>query len=181
MKLSHDTIMAIKEGDQASFKAFFDDFYPILCSFALKFLRSPDLSEDVALDALVKYWQKREEFSELNGVKSFLYVIVRNQCINVLKRSKKSVDIEALKALETESFLKKSLINQETFLMVRQAVESLPKRQQEIIKLAMDGVKNPEIATRLEIQVSTVKAAKRNAFITLRKVLKDNYYLLLFL
>lgn len=180
MNSTKDIITNIKGGDKAAFKAFFDDFYPILCAFAKKFLRSTDQSEDAAQDALVKYWQKREEFSNLKGVKSFLYVIVRNDCINILKRSKKSVDVEALMELETESFLKETIINQETFMKVRQAVESLPNRQGEIIKLTLAGIKNPEIALQMGITEQTVKTTKRNAFQKLRELLKDNYYLLLF-
>ena len=179
MNSTKNIITNIKGGDKDAFKVFFDDFYPILCAFAKKFLRSTDQSEDAAQEALVKYWQKREEFNNLQGVKSFLYVIVRNDCINILKRSKKSVDVEALKELETESFLKDNIINQETFMKVRQAVESLPTRQREIIKLTLEGVKNPEIATLLGITEQTVKTTKRNAFQKLRDLLKDNYYLLL--
>lgn len=180
MKSTKNIITNVKSGDKDAFKAFFNDFYPILCAFAKKFLKTTDQSEDAAQDALIKYWKKREEFDNLQGVKSFLYVIVRNDCINILKRSKKSVDVEALKELESESFLKASIINQETIMEVRQAVERLPSRQREIIKLTLLGIKNPEIAIQLEITEQTVKTTKRNAFKKLRVLLKDNYYLLLF-
>lgn len=180
MHSSDSITTAIQHGDKESFKEFFEDFYPILCAFAKGFLRSTDLSEDVAQEALVKYWERREEFDTINGVKSFLYVIARNNCINVLRKSKKSVDVSLLRELESESFLKKTMINQETFAIVRAAVNSLPERQRAIINLAMLGAKSPEIAEQLGITPNTVRTAKRNAYKKLRVVLKDKYYLLLF-
>ncbi len=176
-----NTIIDIKNGCKESFKEFFDDFYPILCSFANKFLKSTDKSKDVAQEALVKFWEKKHEFDDMKGVKSFLYVVVKNSCINTLKKSNKNVDLIYLRELESESFLKKNIINQETFLIVRNAVNHLPNRQKQIIELSMQGLKNPEIASRLAISPLTVHTAKKNAYRKLREVLKDNYYLLLFL
>lgn len=181
MYLSQNIVTNIKKGDKESFKEFFDDFYPILCAFAKKFLGTPDQSKDVAQEALVKFWEKREEFGDLQSVKSFLYVVTKNKCINLLKKSKKNEDLSSLKALESESFLKKNIINLETFMLVRNAVNSLPHRQKEIIQLSMQGLKNPEIASQLEISPHTVHTAKKNAYHKLRAILKDNYYLLLFI
>ncbi|MDO5981386.1 RNA polymerase sigma factor [Flavivirga spongiicola] len=179
MLSSQNIIVDIKQGNKDSFKEFFDDFYPILCSFANKFLKNPNQSKDAAQEALVKFWEKRKEFDDIQGVKSFLYVVVKNNCLNVLKKSKNNVDLSLLKELESESFFKKNIINQETFMIVRNAINKLPSRQKEIIELSLRGLKNPEIATQLEISPHTVHTAKKNAYRKLREILKDKYYLLL--
>ena len=93
----------------------------------------------------------------------------------------RSTDISSLKELASESFLKKNVINLETFQFVRNAVDSLPDRQREIVELTMKGLKNPEIATQLDISAHTVHSAKKVAYRKLRAILKDNYYLLLFI
>jgi len=180
MYSTKNIISDIRNGNKESFKEFFDDFYPILSSFANKFLKTPDQSKDAAQEALVKFWEKREEFDDIQGAKRFLYVIVKNNCINILKKSKKNVDLSTLKELESESFFKKTIISQETFRVVRNAISRLPNRQKEIIELSMLGLKNPEIATQLEISPHTVHTAKKNAYRKLRDILKDRYYLLLF-
>ncbi|TRZ42243.1 RNA polymerase sigma factor [Robertkochia solimangrovi] len=176
-----DIIQEIREGKQESFKEFFDDFYPVLCSYAKKYVIATDKSEDMAQEALIKYWERRENFNDIREVKNFLYVVTRNQCLTLLKRSKKDQDLELIKTLESESFLKANIIDQETFHLVQKAVSSLPERQKQIILLTLQGVKNPEIAQNLDITENTVKTLKRNAFRKLRELLKDNYYLLLFL
>ncbi|WP_291870451.1 RNA polymerase sigma-70 factor [Maribacter sp.] len=181
MHSTQNIIIDIKKGNKESFKEFFDDFYPILCSFANKYLKNQDKSKDAAQEALIKFWEKREEFDEIQGAKSFLYVVVKNNCINILKKSKSNVDLSSLKALESESFFKKTLIDKETFMIVRNAINTLPNRQKKIIKLSLQGLKNPEIATQLEISPHTVHTAKKNAYCKLRETLKDIYYLLLFI
>ena len=178
---THNIIDDIKKGNKESFKEFFNDFYPILCAFAEKFLKTPDQSKDTAQEALIKFWEKRDEFNDLQGVKSFLYVVVKNNCINILKKSKKNDDLSNLKELESESFFKKNIINQEAFAIVRSAVDSLPNRQKEIVKLSMQGIKNHEIAEELDISPNTVHTTKKNAYRNLREILKDKYYLLLFI
>tara|TARA_B110000027_G_scaffold134267_1_gene166242 strand:+ start:6488 stop:7033 length:546 start_codon:yes stop_codon:yes gene_type:complete len=180
MKLLQNIIIDIKHGNKKAFKEFFDDFYPILCSFANKYLKKTDQSKDAAQDALIKFWEKREEFDDLLGAKRFLYVVVKNNCINILKKSRNDVDLSLLRELESESFFKKNIIDKETFMIVRNAINKLPPRQKEIIELSMKALKNPEIATRLEISPHTVHTAKKNAYRKLRELLKENYFLLLF-
>lgn len=181
MHSSQNVIIDINNGNKDSFREFFDDFYPILCAFANKFLKNPNQSKDAAQEALIKFWEKRKEFNDMQGAKSFLYVVVKNNCINILKKSKKNVDLSSLKELESSSFFKKNIIDQETFMIVRNAVNKLPNRQREIIKLSMKGLKNPEIASQLEISPHTVHTAKKYAYRKLRNILKDKYYLLLFI
>ncbi|MGV8092952.1 MAG: RNA polymerase sigma-70 factor [Mangrovibacterium sp.] len=178
MITDQNIIIKIKKGDKSSFKAFFNDFYPVLCAFAERFLKNPDLSEDVAQEVLIKFWERREKFDDLNGAKSFLYVVVKNTCINMLKQTRANDDLSLLKELESESFLKQNIIDHETFLLVRSAVENLPTRMKEIIELSMQGMKNAEIAGQMGISPLTVHKAKKNAYRKLRELLKDNYYLI---
>lgn len=181
MESSPNILSDIKKGNRQSFKIFFDDFYPILCSFANKYLKCEEKSKDAAQEALIKFWEKRENFNNIMEAKSFLYVVIRNNCINILKKSKHNVDLSSLKQLETESYFKKNLIDKETFRIVRNAVNSLPLRQREIVELSLKGLKNPEIASQLKISSHTVHTAKKNAYKKLREALKDNYYLILFI
>lgn len=181
MHSTQNIIIDIKQGNKDSFKEFFDDFFPILCSFANKFLKNQDRSKDAAQEAFVKFWEKRAEFDDMQGAKSFLYVVVKNKSINILKKSKNNVNLSSLKELSSEPFFKKNIIDLETFRLVRNAVNKLPDRQKEIIELSMKGLKNPEIASQLEISPHTVHTAKKNAYRKLRETLKDKYYLLLFI
>ena len=66
--------------------------------------------------------------------------------------------------------------------MVRKAVEELPTQMRNIILYSMKGLKNHEIADKLQISEGTVHTLKKFAYRKLRESLKGiNYALLLFL
>ena len=72
------------------------------------------------------------------------------------------------------------MIRQETWLLVRKAVGTLPAQMRRVIELTMEGNKNAEIASELGIAEGTVHALKKTAYKKLREQLKDHFYLLLF-
>ena len=74
------------------------------------------------------------------------------------------------------------IIEQETFRIVRKAVEELPTQMRNIILYSMKGLKNNEIADKLQISEGTVHKLKKIAYRKLRESLKGiNYILCLFL
>jgi RNA polymerase sigma-70 factor (ECF subfamily) len=172
VKIHQDIIDGIKSGNKESFKIFFNDFYPVLCLFAEKFLNDPQQSKDVAQEAFIRFWEKKENFNDLKSARNFLYVVVKNESINVLKKSKRTENLTVLEEAASESFLKQNIIQRETFFLVRQAVKSLPDRMREVIEHSMLGMKNDEIAMQLGISPLTVHTSKKNAYRKLREMLK---------
>ena len=45
----------IKQGDRAAFRELFEDYYPILCVFAMKYIRDEEQCKDVAQETLLTY------------------------------------------------------------------------------------------------------------------------------
>ena len=83
---------------------------------------------------------------------------------------------------EYDNGFEAEIIEQETFRIVRKAVEELPTQMRNIILYSMKGLKNHEIADKLQISEGTVHTLKKFAYRKLRESLKGiNYTLLLFL
>ena len=51
-----DIVADIKKGNRDSFKEFFEDYYPILCVFASKYVKDEELCKDIAQETLLGYW-----------------------------------------------------------------------------------------------------------------------------
>ena len=63
--------------------------------------------------------------------------------------------------LENEAFFANTVIDQETQLLLFNAIHSLPDRERQIFELSfIEGLKNIEIAEQLGVSDSTVKKAK---------------------
>ena len=75
----------MRSGDMKAFERLFVSLYPGLCNIANHYLNIDMLSKDVAQDAFIKWWNKREDFRDFAAVKSFLYITIRNQCLNYIR------------------------------------------------------------------------------------------------
>lgn len=177
----NDLIEDIKGGNKAAFRELFEDYYPVLCVFAMRYLHDEEQSKDIAQETLLTYWQKRADFEDILKVKGYLYMVARNRCLNVLKRVR--VDEHYLRelTLEPDFIFEDEVVRQETYLLVRKAVDALPCQMRRIIELAMAGKRNAEIAVELAI------AEGNSAYVKKRQLTKtsgssemQHFYLLLF-
>lgn len=170
----------IKRGDKVVFRELFEDYYPILCVFAMKYLHDEDICKDIAQETLLTYWQNRNDFEDIFKVKSYLYRVARNKCLNIIKRVQ--IGEHYIREVLTEPVydFEDEVIRQETYLLVRKAIDALPNQMRRIIELALQGKKNAEIASELSISEGTVHSLKKTAYKKLRNSLQDHFYSLLF-
>lgn len=155
----------IKQGDRAAFRELFEDYYPILCVFAMKYIRDEEQCKDVAQETLLTYWQNRADFEDIFKVKGYLYRVARNRCLNMIRREQVDEHFVKEALTESEAYFENEVIRQETYLLVRKAVGALPVQMRKIIELAMQGKKNAEIAAELSISEGTVPYPQENCLI----------------
>ena len=129
----------IKQGDRAAFRELFEDYYPILCVFAMKYIRDEEQCKDVAQETLLTYWQNRADFEDIFKVKGYLYRVARNRCLNMIRREQVDEHFVKEALTESEAYFENEVIRQETYLLVRKAVGALPVQMRKIIELAMQG------------------------------------------
>jgi len=170
MLMADNIILEIKNGNKKSFRSLYEMLISPLYSFANKFLNDTLLLEDIVQESFVSYWGKKNDFENIAAVKSFLYSSVRNACLNYLKHQKVEQKHEESIAyqLESEHYFQNSVIEEETFNLLYLEIKNLPESTQQIMLLALNGLKNPEIAEELGISVNTVKTLKKNAYSKLR-------------
>ena len=98
MDVENDSSLRI---DEQVFKNLFDKFYQALCVFASTYLKDDALSADIVQEGFVKFWNKREGFDNYFKVKSFLYTMVRNDCLNYIRDHKfRREDLSVVESLE---------------------------------------------------------------------------------
>lgn len=67
-------IKRLSEGDQSAFRAVFEHYYPRVCEFVRRLVKSDALAEDVAQDIFVKVWERREIFGvEVRSFGNYIY------------------------------------------------------------------------------------------------------------
>ena len=78
----------LQAGEVRGFNYFFELHYPALCYFARGIINDEVLAEEIADDAFVKLWERRESFGHAAAIKAFLYRTVKNAAIDIMRRSR---------------------------------------------------------------------------------------------
>ena len=170
-------IKHINRGEKKAFREVFDHYFNALAAFGYKYLSDQFVAEDLVQEAFISMWEKRADFPHINALKSFLYTSVRNKCLNhikhqsVVQKHEKALSYE----LESEQHFNGHVIEEETFNQLFLEIKNLPPSAQEITLLALNGLKNQEIADELDISVNTVKTQKKIAYSRLKENLGSHF------
>lgn len=82
-----ELLSLLRDGDQAAFTAIYERYHQLVYRYLYKFLKSPDLSDDLGQEVFMKVWDGRAELPDLISVKAYLLVLSRNQALNFLRRA----------------------------------------------------------------------------------------------
>lgn len=170
-------IEGIRCGDINIMKHLYECYYVLLCNFAYRFTKDIDTAKDIISDIFLNIWLKREKIEISTSLRSYLYVAVRNQCLNYLKIMKRNNlrlsfhdEDESWDIASEEEFFKAIESDEEVELIL----SKLPDRKRLVFKLkVIDGLKYKEIAEILSISVNTVQNHMVEAYKILSKKLPN--------
>lgn len=152
-------------------KKTFETYYEALVHFANRFLFSKDECEDLVQDVFVSLCEKDNVFLDDLSLRAYLYKATRNKCLNAVKHNKVKTKYaeNSIHLIEDDNLFLKQVLEEEIVRQLYKAIEVLPKRKSEIIKLSLKGFKNSEIAEELGIKLQTVKTLKSQSYKILRE------------
>lgn len=165
----------IREGDQQAFKRLFETYFTPLCRFMYVYINKKEVVEEIALDIFTYVWENKQTLQIYLSVKAYLFQAARNRALNELRKKKETISLEELNTDITDTYLE-SLEKDELFLLVQEAVSSLPDRCKEVFELSRnEHLTNKEIAEKLDISVKTVEAQITKALKKIKAALGDTY------
>ncbi|RPH31903.1 MAG: RNA polymerase sigma-70 factor [Bacteroidales bacterium] len=174
-------IIEFQQGDKESYRLIFDSLYSTMCLFANKFIHDYDDAEDIVQEVFIELWHQRVKFESIYHIKSFLYLSIKNRCINykkhLLSKEKHSKSIIDNNDLYFEDYV----LEAEVIQNLNNAINNLPEQRKQVILLSMQGLKNNEIAEDMRISIDTVKLHKKLAYKQLREKLNPSLSILLLL
>lgn len=175
---NRDWLDDIAEGDQEAFTLFFEAFKNKIYSFSFAFTHSAETAEEITQDVFIRVWTNRESLNEIENMDAWLSTVTRNLCFNHLKklaRERKAKNILLKTQTETEDSVEQYLSYKEKASQVSEAIEQLSPQQRLIFRLNRDkGLKNEEIAHRLNLSPNTVKTHMVTALRKIRSFLESN-------
>lgn len=170
-----ELIKQIIEGSHTAFDSLMERYYVPLYVFASRILNKDPIAEDVVQDVFVGLWVNRKKFDQVRSVRNYLYTTVRNSCFDIIKQSRR-----------LEKYRGHNSVNEDGMTADYQAIELirhlwdgvgvLPARVGEVIKLSLEGLRQDEIAEKMNIALPTVKILKAKGIKKLKNLFFGYFY-----
>jgi RNA polymerase sigma-70 factor (ECF subfamily) len=181
--LEQHVLTALQEGNETAFEMLFRTYYSSLCRYACSFLHDKAEAEEVVQSAFITVWDKRSSLTIQISMKSYLYRMVRNGCLNVVKHEhvkKQHANHALLGGEPVHDSVAQSVVASELEEKIVVAMKALPEQCRIVFQLSrFEELKYAEIADQLQISVKTVENQMGKALKIMRVQLKE--YLPLFL
>ncbi len=160
----------IKAGDTLALKMLHERYYYQLYFYAQKSFHNEEGIDEAVSDCFIKLWTKRSEISIIRSVKSYLFLILRNNLIDIHRKKKGITHLEDLKYADFPD--EETLVDLDQFAKLYQALEKLPEQRRRILELAVfESLSYAQIAEKLQISINTVKTQIGRAYRFLKEEL----------
>src|SRR5438876_1338461 len=161
-------------GDMAAFDEVMIRYERQIYRVCYRFVENRDDALDLAQDVFVKAFEHLPTFRRESTLKTWLYRIAINHCLNhVKKHSQQFVEVTELTA-SIRPAIQHQLEHEEQREHFRRLIKRLPPKQKAILELRVnEQLSYEEIAQISGRSVSTIKASVFFALEKLRKFVKD--------
>ncbi|SFB96494.1 RNA polymerase sigma-70 factor, ECF subfamily [Parapedobacter composti] len=164
---------ACQQDDVKAYAHLFDRHAKPLYKRAVRFVKDSMLAEELVMDVLFSFWQKRNTLTTPDDIPSYLKRSVRNRILMELRKSlpgTETLDILAgCEPAESKS-ADHELISGDNEQIYQQLVGELPRQQQKIFRMNREeNLSYAKIASVLGLSVNTVENHMSSALSTLRK------------
>ena len=160
---------------------FQSDILPLkneLYRMALRITMNPAEAEDVVQETMIKVWNKRDSWEEIDSIEAFCLTICRNLSLDKVRRmdnQTQSLDASIQPHDQrVASNPEEQTIQNDRIRLVRQLINALPEKQRSCMQLRdMEGKSYKDIATILDITEEQVKVNIFRARQTIREKFKN--------
>lgn len=176
-------LSAMQHGDKKAYGTLFRRYYPMLCTYANRFVNLED-AEEIVQDVMLWLWENKETQMFNTSFSQYLYKTVYHRCINQLTRQQSQLRAETrfyeymLEMLQDTDFLQ----TEELKKHISQAIHALPPSYREAFVMhRFENKSYKEIAEILQVSTQTVNYRIQQSLKLLRISLKDYLPLLIWL
>ena len=175
----HDValVRGLRDDDPDALRRMVEKYWHPLVGFAHRILAGAGDPEDMVQTAFVRLWSKRQELGEDGSFRSLLYTIVKNACLDELRKGGRRERAQEGAALPTSPRTPyEDVQGAELQRLAAAAVARLPERRREVFRLAREeGLAYQEIAKIMGISVQTVANHMSLAMADLRTALRPYF------
>ncbi|MBN2660369.1 MAG: RNA polymerase sigma-70 factor [Tannerellaceae bacterium] len=168
-----------------SFNKLYNEYYDRFVRFANVYVRDEAVAEDIAVDALMYYWENRYSINNESNIPAYILTMIKNKCLNHLRhlhiRDEFSESIRQYQDWELstriatlEACEPNELFTIEIQDLIQEALNQMPERTRAIFILnRYENKSYKEIALEMNISYKGVDYHISKALKILHVYLKD--------
>jgi len=166
---------AVSQGNKGAFTALVTRHISAIVRFAKRYVGYAADAEDVAQETFIRLWKHAINWEEQGySLRSWLYRITYNLCIDQLRKRKQTTPIEAEQLFSADDAPDEVLVRRQQQNEIMQALNRLPERQRSAILLCnYQGLTNIEAAMTMEISVEALESLLSRGRRTLKSMLLE--------
>jgi RNA polymerase sigma-70 factor, ECF subfamily len=183
---SIETKRELQKGNPEAYREVFRLLYPRLKGYCKLFVSDENEVEDLIQECFITLWDKRETIDVQKRLESFLFVIIRNKCLNFLKTQKfdsENISTDNLQIAELQYLYQLDLAEKEEKSLeelliqtFQESVNEMPAKMKEVfVKCKLEGKKQKEVAEELGISIKMVEKQISKAKKQIREQLLKKY------
>ena len=185
-------IKQLQDGNEKVFEQIVREYWPRMFKFALIYTQNNETSQELVQDTFLVLWNNRAILKDNTNLITYLMVVLRNKCLNLLEQTRirqlyiEEIDDETiyqranLYVLHDEA--SQIVESEDLHKAIERALSKLPDKTREIFMLSRyDGLKNQQIAETKNISQKTVEYHISKALQILKEELPQDYWIWIFL
>ena len=185
-------IKQLQDGNEKVFEQIVREYWPRMFKFALIYTQNNETSQELVQDTFLVLWNNRAILKDNTNLITYLMVVLRNKCLNLLEQTRirqlyiEEIDDETiyqranLYVLHDEA--SQIVESEDLHKAIERALSKLPEKTREIFMLSRyDGLKNQQIAETKNISQKTVEYHISKALQILKEELPQDYWIWIFL
>ncbi|WP_018625835.1 RNA polymerase sigma factor [Niabella aurantiaca] len=156
-----EIIEGLRNGDTSAYTRIYDLYHERLYAFAIRFVKLPELAEDVLQEVFLTLWRVKDRVDSTRSLQAYLYKISRNCIFKTLKKNARQREItERIKVMTVPlTFSNEEQLRWKEYeALLSDAINCLPVQRRKVFCLCRDEGKTYDgVALELGISKNTVK------------------------
>lgn len=162
------------KGDRLALRHIFDQEAGKLMAVAQRIVRRRELAEEVVQDSFIRIWTHAYQYrSDSGSARGWIYAIVRNRALNLLRDGKREHSVEEFETLQDDQQTDEIMAAWHRLDRNSRLYDCLgaleDTKRQGILMAYVGGYSHGEIAGRLRIPLGTTKSWIRRGLLALRE------------
>jgi RNA polymerase sigma-70 factor (ECF subfamily) len=166
----------LQAGEKAAFDQLFQQYYKLLCANACYFLQDEDDARELVQNLFVDLWEKKNRLQLHENLKSYLFLAVKNRCLNHLEKLKtRQKNYAAFSGLQEKMTQPAFEPVPDYITLVNGELEQMADQKKYAIRAVyLKGKSYQEAANEMGISINSLKTHLKSGLKLLRNSLKNN-------